>query len=152
MNGTNPLAPSSTASSVSWTWRKTGAAEAMSRSALWSQSSLSSSQLVNHVKSTWQPRHQVSVFSFPMCPTPFACCRWHLHKETQVGACESTDGTINSPIYRTSGGRRDQGFKSTSTWLGKCCVQILNLSISIHSCDLRPVTLISLSLSFHIYK
>ena len=52
-----------------------------------SQSSLSTSQLVNHMKSTWQPRHQVSVFSFPTCPTPFACCRWMAPAQGNTGWC-----------------------------------------------------------------
>lgn len=68
MNGTDPLAQSLTVSSISWTWRKIGAAKSMSHLALKSQSSLSTSELINHVKSTQQSRchMQISV-----------CCLFH---------------------------------------------------------------------------
>ena len=56
-----------------------------------SQSSLSSSQLVNHVKSTWQPRSLSQCAQFPLHTID-----GHLHKETRVSACESTDA-INLP-------------------------------------------------------
>lgn len=58
-----------------------------------SQSSLSTSQLVDHVKSTWQPGYLSQ-----RAPFPLHTVDGHLHEETGVSACEGTNGAINLPI------------------------------------------------------
>ena len=107
-----------------------------------SQSSLSSSQLVNHVKSTWQPRSLSQCALFPLHTID-----GHLHKETRVSACESTDA-INLPFTERQEAGEGRGSKAPA--VEQQCALFKSWMRPLASGWTQASPFLSLSLGFHI--
>lgn len=96
-----------------------------------SQSLLSTSQLINRVKYTWQPGYQV-LASASLPTSPGSCVLWVAPVwGNMAGISRYTEGLINAAIYRAFGRQERTAAKSISLWKRKSCVQILNLPVNV---------------------